>query len=458
MNTLENTVIKNGFCIGCGICATKEKSAYQMNFDNYGMYVAHKIPNSFDLNEINESCPFSSQTNEDDIADLVFDSQNNKRNEHIGVYQNLYAGFVNDNEYRLTSSSGGLVSWMLETLLSNKLVDAVIHVKQTENKTALFEYTISNTIEEIREGKKSRYYPVEMSKVLDKIRGDSKRYAVVGLPCFIKGLRLLKLKDKQYSNILFCIGINCGQLKSKYFSNLFAAQSKVSSSSLQGIDFRVKLPDTNASEYAVGLEYLNNKKLEALTTKPAKYLFGTDWGMGMLKYKACDVCDDVFNETADIVFGDAWVKPYRDDWKGTNLIISRNAELSTFLTIAIKKREITLFELSESDVIFTQLPSIRHRRETLGYRLDYFLKNLDWVPSKRIKPSNTLDHKTRKIQNLRMKIREKSHIAMQFSLKYNSFLVFLSIMLPYTIAYNYHRQGLRSLISISVRQFIRKII
>ena len=30
----------------------------------------------------------------------------------------------------------------------------------------------------------------------------------------------------------------------------------------------------------------------------------------MLKYKACDFCDDVFGEVADVVFGDAWVEKY----------------------------------------------------------------------------------------------------------------------------------------------------
>ena len=33
-----------------------------------------------------------------------------------------------------------------------------------------------------------------------------------------------------------------------------------------------------------------------------------DWGMGIFKLGACDYCDDIVGETADISFGDAWLR------------------------------------------------------------------------------------------------------------------------------------------------------
>src|SRR5690606_38702641 len=41
-----------------------------------------------------------------------------------------------------------------------------------------------------------------------------------------------------------------------------------------------------------------------------------DWGAGFLQNPACDFCDDVVAETADIAFGDAWVEPYASDGPG----------------------------------------------------------------------------------------------------------------------------------------------
>ena len=42
------------------------------------------------------------------------------------------------------------------------------------------------TPEEVLAGAKSRYYPIEMSKVMDFIKNNEGRYAFVGIPCFIK--------------------------------------------------------------------------------------------------------------------------------------------------------------------------------------------------------------------------------------------------------------------------------
>jgi coenzyme F420-reducing hydrogenase beta subunit len=82
-----------------------------------------------------------------------------------------------------------MVSWVLEELLRRGLVDGVAHVAAVEDPQAegkFFRYRIARTVEEIRAGAKSRYYPVELSGVLDLIRHNPGRYAVVGVPCFIK--------------------------------------------------------------------------------------------------------------------------------------------------------------------------------------------------------------------------------------------------------------------------------
>ncbi len=446
IDSLNNTVIKNGFCIGCGICTVTKSSPYNIELGKYGMYQAKWVNIKKDNRKSLEVCPFYSDINEDKIAKLSFEHTRIKHNQHIGYYSQMHAGYVKDESYRLSSSSGGLVSWTLEQLLNNNLIDAIIHVKQSNEKPILFEYSISTTLNEIREGKKSRYYPIELSQILKEIKGKTKRYAVVGIPCFIKGLRLLALKEKEYSNLKYFIGIICGQLKSTYFSNLFAAQYNVTQPNLEGIDFRVKIPNTTASHYAVELKYFKDGKIISTISKPARYLFGSDWGMGMFKYKACDVCDDVYNETADIVFGDAWVEPYFKDWKGTNLIIIRNSIFSNIFEKGKTENEIYLSNINEEEALYTQLPSIRHRRETIGYRLFHFKKDHDWIPNKRFKPSNDFDKRTVSIQNLRLKINEKSHRAMQLSMKYNSFVIFLVLMKPYVIAYNYQRFGFLTLI------------
>lgn len=86
---------------------------------------------------------------------------------------------------------------MAAQLLARGLVDGVAHVVPADAQQAgrLFRYRISRSVDALREGAKSRYYPVEMSEVLREIRAVPGRYAVVGIPCFIKAVQLLRRQD-----------------------------------------------------------------------------------------------------------------------------------------------------------------------------------------------------------------------------------------------------------------------
>ena len=46
MITLDNTVIKNGFCIGCGACASLKASPYKISMNKLGQYQADLVGNT----------------------------------------------------------------------------------------------------------------------------------------------------------------------------------------------------------------------------------------------------------------------------------------------------------------------------------------------------------------------------------------------------------------------------
>jgi len=456
--TLENTVIKNGFCVGCAACSAVNGSNYQIKFDNYGCYTAYQKEETSNEVEkkLSQVCPFTSSINETHISRELFGNDGAAFHEHIGYYQGLYAGHVINEEYRLSSSSGGLVSKVLEILFEQKLIDGVLHVKRSSENGELFNYSISNSIKELQEGKKSRYYPINLMGVLKAIKGDGKRYAVVGIPCFVKSIRLLQREESGFENIKFFIGIICGQLKSKYFTDVFKIPLQNFKSEITDIDFRIKLKNKPAHEYAVGFKTSDMDDFKI--TKPAKYIFGSDWGFGTLKYKSCDACDDVFNETADIVFGDAWVYPYSEDWKGTNLMIIRNAFLKKLLfENPVMSSEVNLTTLSEKDTLTTQEPSVRHRRQNLRYRLEVLKKNHDWVPAKRLDSVQISGEKNRKIQDLRLKFASRSHYAMYYARKYNIPWFFEFRLMMISLKLRYYRIGPKAFVPSIVKKKLKLI-
>lgn len=199
---LFKTVVNNGYCIGCGACASIKNSPINIKFDKFLKLQASIEKNDKDKNpaySVLTVCPFSDKSiNEDEIGENLFKKENKNYDNNIGYFSETFAGFVNEEGYRKNGSSGGMVTWTLVELFKNGLINKVAHIhshKPTEENPKLFEYKISKTIQEIKSGAKSRYYPIEISEIISEIRETPGNYAIVGIPCFIKAIRLLMKQE-----------------------------------------------------------------------------------------------------------------------------------------------------------------------------------------------------------------------------------------------------------------------
>ena len=108
---------------------------------------------------------------------------------------------------------------------------------------------------------------------------------------------------------------------------------------------------------------------------------------GFFQNSACDFCDDVVAETADVSFGDAWLEPYASYGRGANVLVVRSALIQGLLKRAIKEGGVALREVDANFVVRTQDAGLRHRREGLAYRLALQLKGRQAIqPRKRVEP------------------------------------------------------------------------
>lgn len=462
--TLLSSVIEGGYCIGCGACAILDNSPFSIKFDKYYQLQAvqtrdTEISEDMD-NQISEVCPFSERSqNEDTISKKLFNENGIGHSGELGYFYSTYAGYVKESDYRDKGSSGGMVSWFLVELLNRKLIDGVIHVRADKGEK-MFAYTISHSVEEVESGAKSKYYPVEMSHVLAQVKKMQGKYAIVGIPCFIKAVRLLTQKDSLLqSRIKYCIGLVCGHLKSANFARSFSWQCGIKPQNLQSIDFRTKLSNFGANDYGVTVTGICDEKLITKTSKPVSQLFGTNWGYGFFKYKACDFCDDVLAETADITFGDAWLPRYVNEYKGTNIIVVRNSNIDNILQNANNESRIHIEDVTEKDVIESQKGGFTHRKEDIAYRLYKLDEEGKWYPPKRIKASNTITKKRQRIQDLRTSLAENSHNAFERAIASDNFDIFISEMDALVKEYNLlyklplYRKALRK-----VKGRVKKII
>ncbi|WP_314065872.1 Coenzyme F420 hydrogenase/dehydrogenase, beta subunit C-terminal domain [uncultured Vagococcus sp.] len=406
---LKETVVNQGFCVGCGVCAVECPLKVTMKINQLGMIQADIDENKLTDDEeksISKVCPFSDDSeNETVLGGKIFGSNDSlKYHENTGYYLNSYAGYVKSGEYREKGSSGGMGTWLSSKLLESRMVDHVIHVKEkNENPNELFSYQITSNCIELRSGAKSKYYPIEMSEVLRFVEQNPGNYALVGIPCFIKGFRLISNENPILKeSIKYTIGLVCGHLKSTLFAQSIGWELGIEPSKLKKIDFRNKLEGRKSSDYAVEVE--GDNRIERARIKT---LISTDWGHGLFKYKACDYCDDVLAELSDITIGDAWLPRYENDSEGTNLIIVRNQEIQDLLDK--NQSEIFIEELSMDEVYQSQAGGFRHKKEGLMHRLYLEDQKGSWRPQKRVKAKYESNNSRRKTYEIRIKLREFSY-------------------------------------------------
>ena len=395
-------IVRSGLCIGCGSCAAAHPAA-SMGWDRHGFLKPAGPTEWYEAasEQLAQRCPFvPGALDEDRIAGERFPKAP-AQDSLIGRFEAAYVGHVAEEDFRRRGSSGGLTNWVAAELLRTGAVDGVAHVVPTDPHDAgkFFDYQIARSAEELQGGAKSRYYPVDLSSALLEIRATPGRYAIVAVPCFIKAIHLLRRADPLISDrVTHTLGLFCGHQKSAAMVESFAWQLKRELGEVRALDYRIKDESRPANWYRAHLDLEDGASAE----QDWWHLADGDWGAGYFQNPACNWCDDVVAETADIAFGDAWLEPYSSDGRGTNAVIVRTKEMRDLIEKARADGRLQLESVGADFVIQTQAAGLRHRREGLAYRLTWRRRGI--IPIKRVSASRRLPVRRKLVYRLRYSI------------------------------------------------------
>lgn len=359
-----SSVVDNDLCIGCGLCAAMcPDNALKMQFNKYGEY------NPAVINECKTECglclkvcPFAnSDENEDTIGKRLYgEIPGIQSRAETGYYLDTYVGY--SERHRLQSASGGMATWILEALFEEGIIDHAICVAPTSNPEKLFSFHVFDTPEDVRSGVGSAYYPVEMSDVIRHVMDHPGRYAITGLPCFIKAIRFAQQRNKKLKErIVVTVGLVCGQLKSKHFTDYIGALAGVRGKVI-GVRFRGKCLVQPASNYHYSFESKDGEKVRIFWKDGIDVAWTNRW----FTPNACNYCDDVFAECADVVCMDAWLPEYSGDRWGTSLVLARSLLIKKLIG-KINGPSIELINVEK--VIQSQQGVLTVKRRHLAYRL-----------------------------------------------------------------------------------------
>ena len=358
-------VVKDGLCTGCGTCVAlcPNESIKLMINKKKGIYVP----------ELNEEkcnncgicykvCPGHGV----DFKKLSLEIFEKKpKNGLIGNYLNCYIGHSTDHNIRYNSASGGLITQLVIFALEEGIIDGALVTKVKKDKPLEPEPFIARTREEIIEASKSKYCPVPANVALKEIleSKEGEKFAVVGLPCHINGLRKTerinkKLKEKIYLHI----GIFCGHSPNFSGTEFLLNNLGVKKDDVKKLSYR--------GEGWPGSMKISLESNELLLLLPDYW--NNLFGLNFFTPARCLLCSDGICELADISFGDAWLPELSDDKIGKSIIVSKS-EIGEQLLQAMKlKNEIELDETSAKKVIQSQVGMLYFKKKNLNARSKLF--------------------------------------------------------------------------------------
>lgn len=325
------------------------------------------VPSSIDgkvPKQARKVCPFNPEpedmVKDEDALAKIFLPDTKHENPKAGRYEGAYIGY--SRTFRDSSSSGGISTFVFDKALKRGDV-AFIFVVQADDAGG-FKYKLLKNGEEVNKISKTRYFPVTLEdffKTIDAIDG---KIAVSGVACFVKAIRLKQYYHPEYrAKIPLVVGIVCGGLKSRYYTDFLASSAGINGTYRQP-EYRVKDVESNALDYSFSAADESN-----VTHSVKMKRLGDMWGTGMFKAKACDFCTDVLTELSDISLGDAWLPEYKQDGRGNSIIITRSPLAEEIIRSGLMSEELVLEEVSITQIAQSQAGGFNHKHGGLSYRV-----------------------------------------------------------------------------------------
>jgi coenzyme F420 hydrogenase subunit beta len=309
-------VVTNNWCTGCGTCAgCCPANALAMEQTADGRYVPRLDEGRCTACGLcRKVCPPANE-NFRPLNEFVFGGMPD--NVLLGHQCGCFLAHSADADIRFRATSGGCVTTLLLYLFRSGQIDGAVVTRLSHDDPLRAEEFIARTEGEILSAIGSKYLPVPINTMLRTIGAESGRFAFVGLPCHIHGLRRAQmmipgLKEK----IPFVFGLVCSRTMSHHGWRLVLDKMGVVPGDIRELKFR---GDGWPGGLTVTMRDGSRKTMPMLGS-----WFSEIFGGFYFSQPYCMMCDDVLADYADIAFADAYLpEVMKADKTGTSILIGR---------------------------------------------------------------------------------------------------------------------------------------
>ena len=279
----------------------------------------------------------------------------------LGGYVSNYIGYGNNRDIRKDCASGGLCSEILIHLLEDGAIDGAIVTKAAFDKGYGAETFVAETPEEVLDAKSSIYAPTSPLAAIGRIEPE-KRYAFVGLPCHIQGLKKLMAADANVAKaVKFSLGLFCGRGVTSHATEFLLDKFAEGARDVKKIRYR-----GNGWPGGLIVEYRNGRKYFI----PHNSYWPIYLGPYFFCPYRCLACSDFAAEYADISLGDAWLPEVTEtDSIGTSIAVVRNEKMDRHLKKMEKNGRIVLHPTTIEKVVQSQQGIILRKKHSVAHRI-----------------------------------------------------------------------------------------
>lgn len=319
-------IVRTSLCSGCGLCAgivDDDKIVMKLTEGGFLRPSQQAALSEAEQSEIEATCPGLSLSHPG-TTKVAYDPD-------WGPVVSLRTGFSTDTELRQLGSSGGALSGLLLYLLDTGSVDFVVQIGMDPKDPVRNKLYESRSRDELLARAGSRYSPSAPLMTLREILKRPGRFAFVGKPCDVAGLRsYLRLHPETNDRIPFLISFFCAGLPSEAGTNVLLDELHVKREAL--VNFRYRGDGWPGYAKAVTKDG-NVRKMD----------YDTSWGTILNRHLQfrCKICPDGTGEFADIVCADGWYltedgEPDFSENEGRSIILSRSETGETVVQAAIE--------------------------------------------------------------------------------------------------------------------------
>ena len=343
-------VVAAGLCTGCGLCAARrDEIDMQVTAHGHLRPRVGSAPATGRLQELLSACPGVAVEGRGAHSDHMI----------WGPVLSSHRAYATDPETRFRGSSGGVISAIAAFLLERGEVDFVLQIGAAAGSPLRSAAHASSSPTEIVERAGSRYAPAATLEGMDELLAQKRRFAVIGKPCEIAGLRNLARVDPRVdARIPYMLSFFCAGVPGLHGTAAALDRMGVDPAEVTGLRYRGDgWPGRMTVETASGRRSLSYRE---------------SWGSVLhqhLQFR-CKICADGTGELADIVAADAWSTPdgYPDfeERDGISAVLARTPRGRDLLQACAQAGAVTLAPLRLPELEAMQPYQARRKRVLLA--------------------------------------------------------------------------------------------